>query len=149
MRAIRLSFHQMILLMRRDMMLLVSCLTPILAGLFFRFGIPLLEEVLRDCFSMAAVISPYYRLADIFFAMLTPIMFCFAAAMVSLEERDEKTAVYLYITPLGKTGYIAARFGVPAAAAFLVTVVLLPFFKLTALSATAVLLLAAVEPCRG
>ena len=29
----------------------------------------------------------------------------FISAMVSLEEADEKTAVYLFVTPLGKTGY--------------------------------------------
>lgn len=148
-KAIRLSFFQMVLTMRRDMMLFVSCLAPVPAGLFFRFAIPFSEAVLTDCFHTAAVISPYYRLADILYAMLPPTMFCFVSAMVSLEETDEKTAAYLFITPLGKAGYLAARFGVPSAAAFLVTIVLLPVFKLTALSPVTILLLTAAGTLQG
>ena len=141
MKAIRLSFFQMLAYMRRDMMLFAACLTPILAGLLFRFGIPLLETALTDWFHMSAIISPYYALIDILFAMLSPVMFCFVSAMVSLEEADEKTAVYLFVTPLGRNGYLAARFCVPAVAAFLVTIVLFPIFKLTSLSPVDVVLL--------
>lgn len=149
MKAIRLSFLQMAAAMRRDMMLFVSCITPIFAGFFFRFGIPLLEAALTDGLHMTAIISPYYMLVDILFAMLSPTMFCFVAAMVSLEERDEKTAVYLCITPLRKTGYIIARFGIPCVIAFLVTVILLPVFRLTALSPFTVFLLAAGGTLQG
>jgi len=133
-KAIRLSFFQMLQYMRRDMMLFVACFAPILAGLMFRYAIPFLEIVLTDLFNLPAIISPYYALIDIFFAMLSPVMFCFVSAMVSLEEVDENTAAYLFITPLGKTGYLAARFGVPAVIAFIITTILLPVFKLTSLS---------------
>ena len=122
MRAIRLSFFQMVRAMRRDMMLFAACLAPLLAGSFFRFGIPFLEEIFTGYFQIPAFLSPFYNLLDLCFAMLSPTMFCFAAAMISLEEADEKTAAYLFATPLGKTGYLAARFGLPAAAAFLVSV---------------------------
>lgn len=149
MKAIKLSFFQMVSTMRRDMMLFVSCLAPIFAGFFFRFAIPLLETALTDGFHMAAVISPYYKLLDILFAMLPSTMFCFVSAMISLEERDEKTAVYLFITPLTKTGYIFARFCVPSVIAFLATIILLPVFKLTALSPLAILLLAAAGTLQG
>lgn len=143
MKAIRSSFFQILAYMRRDMMLFVACLAPIFAGLLFQFATPPLEAVLMDWFHMSAVISPYYALIDLFFAMLSPTMFCFVSAMVSLEEADEKTAAYLFITPLTKTGYLAARFGFPAACAFLVTAVLLPVFKLTPLSPLDIALLAA------
>lgn len=149
MKAIRLSFFQMLAYMRRDKMLFVACLAPVLAGFLFRFAIPFLETVLTDWLHTAAVLSPCYALIDIFFAMLAPTMFCFVSAMVSLEEADEKTAAYLFVTPLGKTGYLAARFGVPAAAAFLVTAVLLPVFKLTSLSPIDIALLAAVGTLQG
>lgn len=141
MKAIRLSFIQMVTAMRRDMMLFASCLAPILAGVIFRFGIPFLEAALTEYFDIPAIISPYYRLIDLFFAMLSPTMFCFVSAMVSLEEADERTTAYLFVTPLGKTGYLHARFGVPAAIAFLVTLILFPAFKLTAFSPIAILLL--------
>ena len=149
MKAIRLSFFQMAAAMRRDMMLFVSCFAPILAGFFFRFAIPFIESALTDSFHIAAIISPYYKLVDILFAMLSSTMFCFVSAMISLEERDEKTAVYLFITPLRKTGYIVARFGVPSAIAFLATIILLPVFKLTPLSPLTILLLATGGTLQG
>lgn len=149
MRAVRLSFFQMLAYMRRDMMLFAACFTPILVGLLFRFAIPLLEAALTDWFHISAIISPYYALIDTLFSMLSPVMFCFVSAMVSLEEADEKTAAYLFITPLRKTGYLFARFGVPAVTAFLVTVILLPVFKLTTFSPIAILLLAAGGTLQG
>ena len=149
MRAIRLSFFQMLAYMRRDKMLFAACLAPVLAGLFFRFAIPFLEAALTDWFHVSAIFSPYYALIDIFFAMLSPAMFCFASAMVSLEEVDEKTAAYLFVTPLGRNGYLTARLCIPSVAAFLVTVVLLPVFKLTSLSAADIILLAAGGTLQG
>ena len=149
MKAIRLSFFQMLVSMRRDMMLFAACLAPILAGLFFRFGIPPLETALTDWFHVSAIISPYYGLIDIFFAMLSSVMFCFVSAMVSLEEADEKTAAYLFVTPLGRKGYLAARFCIPSAAAFLITAILLPVFKLTSLSLINMVLLAAGGTLQG
>ncbi len=149
MRAVRLSFYQMLLSMRRDMMLFAACLVPILAGLLFRFGIPFLESALTDWFQVPAVLSPYYVLIDVSFAMLSPTMFCFVSAMVALEENDEKTAKYLFITPLGKLGYLTARFGIPSAAAFLVTAVLLPVFKLAPHTFSDIVLLAAGGTLQG
>ncbi len=143
MKAIRLSFFQMLKIMRRDIMLFAVCLAPILVGFVFRFVIPFLEAALTDWFHRSAIIVPYYALIDTLFAMLSPTMFCFVSAMVSLEEADEKTAAYLFVTPLGKNGYLAARFCIPSVAAFVVTVVLLPVFKLTSLSMLDIILLAA------
>ena len=149
MRAIRSSFFQMLAYMRRDMILFAACLTPILAGFLFRFATPLLETALTGWLHTPEVLPPYYALIDIFFAMLSPVMFCFISAMVSLEEVDEKTAAYLFVTPLGRNGYLAARFCIPAVAAFLVTVVLLPIFKLTSLSLINIVLFAAGETLQG
>lgn len=149
MKAIRLSFLRMAAAMRRDMMLFAACLVPLAAGLFFRFAIPFLETVFTAHFQISAIFFPYYKLIDLIFLLLTPTMFCFAAAMVSLEEADEKIAVYLFVTPLGKAGYLAARFGIPAVAAFLATVILFPVFRLTTLSPAAVLVFAAGGSLQG
>lgn len=149
MKAIRFSFFQMLEYLRRDKMLFVVCFTPVVAGLFFRFGLPLLETAFTNWFHRPALLAPYYALMDLFFAMLSPVLLCFVSAMISLEEADEKTAAYLFVTPLGKTGYLAARFGVPAVATFLVTAVLLPVFKLTALSPADIGLLAAGGTLQG
>ncbi len=149
MRAIRFSFLQMLAYMRRDRMLFIVCLAPVPVGFAFRFAIPFLEAALTDWFHRSEIISPYYALIDAFFAMLSPTMFCFVSAMVSLEEADERTAAYLFVTPLGKNGYLVARFCIPSAAAFLVTVALLPVFKLTALPVIDVILLAAGGTLQG
>lgn len=149
MRAIRLSFFHMAVIMRRDMMLSVSCLAPVFAGVFFKFATPYIEAVLTDGLHRTAIIAPYYGLVDILLAMLPPAMFCFVSAMVSLEEADEKTAAYLFITPLTKTGYLSARLGLPVVAAFFVTLILLPVFKLTALPSLTILLLTAGATLQG
>ena len=86
---------------------------------------------------------------DIFFAMLSPAMFCFVSAMVSLEETGEKTAAYLFVTPLGRNSYLSARLGIPSVAAFLVTSILMPIFKLTSLSTVDIILLAAGGTLQG
>lgn len=142
MRAIRLSSFPMLASMRRDMMLFAACLAPVPAGLLFRFAISFLEAALTDWFHISAIISPCYALIGIFFAMLSPAMFCYVSAMVSLEEADEKTAAYLFVTPLGRNGYLTARLCIPSVAAFLVTVVLLPVFRLSSLSMADIVLLA-------
>ena len=108
-----------------------------------------MKAIRLSFFQMAAAMFTYYKLIDILFAMLSSTMFCFVSAMISLEERDEKTAVYLFITPLGKTGYIDARLGVPSAIAFLATITLLPVFKLTPLSPLTILLLATGGTLQG
>ena len=149
MKAIRLSFLGMVTYLRRDMMLFAACLAPILVGFLLRFVIPLLEDALTDWFHVPTVISPYYGLIDILFAMLSPAMFCFVSAMITLEENDEKTAKYLFITPLTKHGYLIARFGIPSVFALLVTVALLPVFKLSPFSFSYIVLLAAGGTLQG
>ena len=125
MKAIRLSFIQMLRFVRSDKMLFVSCFVPLLAGLFFKFALPAIK---------IEAVRPYYGMIDLFYSALAPTMFCFAAAMVILEEHDDHIGNYLFITPLGKEGYLISRICIPAIAAFAMTLVLLPIFKLTDLS---------------
>ena len=117
MRAIRVCYLQMLEYMRRDRMLFAACVAPVFAGVLFRFAIPPLETALTGWLESPAILSPYYALIDIFFAMLSPAMFCFVSAMVSLEEADEGITDYLFVTPLGRNGYLTARLCIPAAAA--------------------------------
>ena len=98
---------------------------------------------------MNAVISPYYGLFDILFASVAPAMFCFIAAMVMLEERDEHIDRYLFITGLGKSGYIVSRIVIPALFSFAITAALLPVFGLTAPSAAQILLLSLTGTLQG
>jgi fluoroquinolone transport system permease protein len=131
------------------MMLFACMLAPVLSGLAIRFVIPLTEKMLIRYTGSASVISPYYGLFDIFFSALTPAMFCFVAAMIILEERDDHIDRYLYVTGLGKSGYFISRIMIPSLAAFVFTMILLPVFKLTALSATEIILLSLTGSLQG
>ena len=81
MKAARVSFMQMMLFIRRDMMLFASCAAPLLAGVFFRFAVPVMERALVSWTGRTEVLAPYYGLFDLIFSMLAPIMFCFVTAM--------------------------------------------------------------------
>ena len=133
MRVIRLSFFHMLKLIRQDRMLLAAGMAPILAGTAIKYAVPFAEGSLIRLTGAEAVLAPYYGLFDVFFASLTPIMFCFIAAMVMLEERDDHIDRYLSVTALGRRGYYISRIVIPALAAFGVTAILLPIFHLTPL----------------
>lgn len=149
MRAIRLSFLHMLEFIRHDMMLFAAGLAPLLAGAALRFGVPFLEKLLVSYIGAEAVLTPYYGLFDIFFASIAPAMFGFIAAMVMLEEHDDHIDRYLFITGLGRNGYLVSRIVIPAFGAFVVTALLLPVFRLSALSAAGIVLLSLTGTLQG
>lgn len=149
MRAIRLSFYHMLKFIRKDMMLFVAGLAPLLAGAAIRFGVPFAEKMLTRFTGLSAVLFPYYSLFDIFFASITPVMYCFISAMVMLEEHDDHIDRYLFVTGLGRNGYVVSRIVIPALFAFVVTAALFPVFRLTSLSVWAILLLSLTGTLQG
>lgn len=108
-----------------------------------------MERALVSWTDRTEVLAPYYGLFDLIFSMLAPIMFCFVTAMVVLEEHDDHIENYLFITTLGRKGYLISRIFLPVVIAFIMTVILLPVFKLTALSAMEVLLLSGTGALQG
>ena len=68
--------------MRKDMMLMAAGLAPFLMGAAIRFGIPIIDKALMAITGMTQILALYYSLFDIFYAAITPAMFCFVAAMV-------------------------------------------------------------------
>lgn len=149
MKAIRVSFMQMLLFVRQDMMLFASCFAPVLVGFIFKLAIPVFEKAMGSWAGIPDVLTPYYGLFDMFFSMLTPTMFCFAAAMVILEEHDDHIEQYFFVSTLGRKGYLISRIGIPAQIAFLATLVLLPIFKLSALSIIEIIFLAIMGALQG
>ncbi len=113
MKAILSSFRVFIRQIVRDDMLWAVCLAPVLAGLFFRFAVPAADRWLAQTLDGELLLADYYLLFDLMLNLMTPYMFCFAAAMVMLTEYDENIAVYMAITPVGKTGYIISRLLMP------------------------------------
>lgn len=126
------SFGMFIRQISRDSMLYAVCIAPLLAALFFRFGIPQIEALLCGYFNLPSILAGYYLLFDLFTAILTPFLFCFASSMVILTESDENISGYLAVTPVGKKGYLFSRFGFPAVISFFASMVLLSLLSLTA-----------------
>ncbi|NJJ35240.1 ABC transporter permease [Clostridioides difficile] len=116
---------------KRDAILFVVCVSPILCGVFIKFGIPLIQDILSDKFYYQLNLKSYFLMFDLLMAFITPFMFSFASTMVILGEIDDNISRYLIVTPLGKTGYLISRLGIPTILAFVITVVLLMIFSLT------------------
>ncbi|HBL49883.1 MAG TPA: hypothetical protein DDZ65_06545, partial [Firmicutes bacterium] len=125
------SFGVFIRQIIRDNMLWAVCFAPLLAALFFRYGIPLIEGLLCGYFQQQAILSDYYLLFDLLLSLLTPYLFCYVSAMVMLTERDENMAGYMAVTPVGKSGYVMSRLVFPALIALVASVLLMSFFTLT------------------
>ncbi len=149
MKAIKISFFHMLRFVRKDMMLLAAGISPFLMGVAIRFGIPSIDKILMEVTGMSQILRPYYSLFDIFYAAITPAMFCFIAAMVMLEERDDHIERYLFVTELGKRGYYISRIVVPALVAFIISVALLPVFRLVVNSFAEVLFLSLAGTFQG
>lgn len=118
----------------RDMMLAACLVGPVLMGCAFRFGLPAAERLLCAALGRTALLSPFYILFDLLLSMMAPILSCFSGVLVVLEERDVGLTCYYAVTPTGKSGYLAARLGLPAAAAVLYDLAVVAGFSLTALS---------------
>ncbi len=115
----------------KDSMLYMIFVAPLLAGCFFRFGIPIMETLLCEYLDKSAILSEYYLLFDLLLVTLMPFMFCFASAMVMLTELDENVIQYIAVTPIGKRGYIVSRLVIPAVISMAVSVLILIAFRLT------------------
>lgn len=114
-----------------DFMLAACAAGPILMGAAFRFLLPVLERLLCGRFNAAEILAPYYIIFDLLLAVMTPILFCFAGVLVVLEEFDCGVAKYYAVTPIGRSGYLLSRIGIPALIAVVYDVVLLCVFSVS------------------
>lgn len=125
------SFRMFISQIWHDSMLIAVLIAPLLAALFFRFGIPEIERLLCAYFNKTAILFNYYLLFDLFLGILTPYMVCFASSMVMLTEYEENMSQYMSVTPVGKRGYFISRLVFPAVISFFASVFLMLCFTLT------------------
>lgn len=124
------SFCQVVREARMDLMLFVICFVPFIAGVFFRIVIPMAESKLCDIFEKKYILTPYYDVVDGFLAVLSVLMYCFASAMIVLEEKDSGVKRYMEVTPLGRKGYFVSHFILPTAIGFVVSCIALLLFSL-------------------
>ena len=115
---------------QRDGMLIMMLMAPLLAGIFFRFGLPFIELRLTTYFELEMIISPYYRLFDLFLCALTSYMISFIATMTMLDEYDHHLVEHLVITPLKRSGYLHARVSIPLFFTWLISIAVVLVFAL-------------------
>lgn len=129
-----------------DMMLTVLMFVPIFMGLAFCFGVPALEAYLCSTLHRSAILSPYYALFDLLLSVMTPVMFTAAGAMLILDEADLGLSRAIAVTPIGRTGYLASRIGVPCLIATLYCFAATLLFKISNISAGRLVL---IDLCSG
>ena len=79
---------------KSDPMMFAACFTPFIMGALIKFGIPFFERITK--FSLQG----YYPIFDLLLSIMAPVLLCFAFAMITLEEIDDKVSRYFSITPL-------------------------------------------------
>ena len=125
------SYSRFMRQIAQDSMLTLVCCAGLLAALFFRFGVPAIERVLCVYFAQDSILADYYLLFDLLLSLLTPYMLLFASSMMMLTEFDENLSAYLAVTPVGKSGYLISRLGIPAVISWGASALLLTTFALT------------------
>lgn len=143
------AFLQYLNQLRKDAMLLLLCIAPVLSGLFFYFGIPLIQNLIIEYLNIPDLLQPYYLLFDLLLTSITPLLYCFASAYIILGEIDDGISKYLAVTPIGKRGYLISRLGLPTIIAFIVTVLIVNIFHLTMLSQLKILLISLLTASLG
>ncbi|MCP8337550.1 ABC transporter permease [Clostridioides difficile] len=113
---------------KSDPMMFAACFTPFVMGALIKFGIPFIERITD--FSL----QTYYPIFDLLLSIMAPVLLCFAFAMITLEEIDDKVSRYFSITPLGKSGYLFTRLGVPSIISAVIAFIVLLLFSLEKLS---------------
>lgn len=131
----------------KDGMLLVLLPAPVLAGIFFKFAIPVINDILTRKFFFS--ITAWYGLADGMLLCLTPMFAAMISAFLLLEERDEGLSAFYQITPAEGSSYLNARIGLPMIWAFFTTLFVVCVFKISPLSFEVILLSALISSLTG
>lgn len=108
--SIRRAFQALLRSVLADGMFVALLIAPPLLGAALRFGLPALISAVPPL----GLVANYKPLWDALLYLLTPYMTLFSSCMVALEERDNGVCLALVTTPLGKAGYLASRFLLPA-----------------------------------
>ncbi len=109
MKPVYISFSCFIKEIFKDAMLAAMTLLPVILGLLFKFGVPLLNALIAAQTGKTDFLAQYYLLFDLTIIFSTPVMFGYAGLMIILEERDTGVMKYLSVTPLGMNGYLLSR----------------------------------------
>jgi fluoroquinolone transport system permease protein len=109
-------------LVRRDPMLWLVSLSPMLFFLLLKFGYPLANDFAIEQWGFA--LQPYYQHSLVFLLVLVPMMLGMVYGFILLDEKDAGIISVLSVTPLGKKGYLMTRMSFPVGFSFVVTTIM-------------------------
>ena len=104
---------------RRDSMMLLILVAPVLFVLLLRYGIPWLAGMLQQ--ELAFDLAPHYEIIFIFFSLLLPMLLGMITGFILLDEQDEHIFTFISVTPLSKTGYLLQKLTISTITIFLIT----------------------------
>ncbi|WYJ90554.1 fluoroquinolone transport system permease [Enterococcus sp. 9E7_DIV0242] len=149
MRAIQHHFRQMFIQITQDPLLFIILFVPFLIGAIFRFLIPAADLWLKTNTSLGISFQTYYQLMDILLLLITPAMINYVAAMIILDEVDEKMIAYFSVTPLKRSGYLIGRLVFPTLLTLPVTLIVFFLFRHTLFDGFALFLLVFIGVAQG
>ena len=100
-----------LLQLKGDPMLVLSLMVPFILWVIMQFIFPLVAGFALSQWNFD--IGSYYQMAGVFFMMLIPMMFGMVYGFILLDERDGGIITAVSVTPMGKTGYLKLRMGIP------------------------------------
>lgn len=142
-------FRQMLLQIKQDPLLFLILFVPFLIGFIFRYLLPILDGWIEVNTELGSIFPPYYQLLDSLLLLITPSMINYVAAMVILEEADEKIIPYFAVTPLKRSGYLVGRLVIPTLITVPISLLVSYLFSHTSFVPKTFLLLAFVGTAQG
>jgi hypothetical protein len=97
--------------LRRDPMLLISGLAPLLIATLLAFGFTPLADAVAGTVDLAPQRPVFVGGA----LLLTPLLVGFVVGFLLVEEREERIFEAVAVTPRGTDGFLAFRLALPAA----------------------------------
>jgi fluoroquinolone transport system permease protein len=126
----------------RDPLLASMPVVPFLAAVALRFILPPVSLFVED--STGFRILDHADLIRVIITQFPGMFFGMVAGFLMLDDRDGGVSAYWGVTPVGRTGYLAARMGLFSAAAFVVSLAIGPLLGLGRIGAAGTLGVAAL-----
>ena len=102
----------------RDPLLAIMPLVPFLAAGALRFLLPLLSGFVEGATGFRLL--DYAVVIRVVVVLFPGMFYGMVAGFLLLDDRDDGVSGYWGVTPVGRTGYLAARLGLFSAAAFVI-----------------------------
>jgi fluoroquinolone transport system permease protein len=126
---------------RRDPLLRLILVLPILIVLLLRLGLPDLTARVQEAYRLN--LAEYYGWFTAVIALLVPMLTGIVVGFLLLDQRDDHTLSALQVTPLTLAGYLVYRLGMPVVVSVLLTAAVLWGGALVPLDGVDILLISA------